>query len=86
MVKNSPANTGDTGLILGSGGSPGERNGNPLQYSCVGNPMELGGLQFRESQKESDTTYQLNNNKRICPFGFLFSFFELKKRIFFFRE
>ena len=35
-VKNSPVNAGDMGSILGSGGSPGEENGNPLQYSCLG--------------------------------------------------
>ena len=42
VVKNLPANTGDlrdAGLINGSGGSPGEGNGNPLQYSCLENPM-----------------------------------------------
>ena len=49
MVKNLPAsagNTGDMGLIPGSGRSPGEGNGNPLQYSCLENPMgeEPGGL------------------------------------------
>ena len=41
MVKNLPANAGDTedtGLIPGSGKSPGEGNGNPLQYSCLENP------------------------------------------------
>ena len=38
VVKNPPANTGDTGSIPGSGRSPGEGNGNPLQYSCLGNP------------------------------------------------
>ena len=38
MVKNPPANVGDVGLIPGLGGSPREGNGNPLQYSCVGNP------------------------------------------------
>ena len=37
MVKNLPANAGDEGLILGSGRSPGEENGKPLQYSCLGN-------------------------------------------------
>ena len=42
LVKNLPANTGDTGLIPGSGRSPGEENGNPLQYSCLGNPMDRG--------------------------------------------
>ena len=40
MVKNLPANAGDAGSIPGSGISPGEGNGNPLQYSCLGNPME----------------------------------------------
>ena len=37
MVKNLPANTGDVGLIPGSGRSPGEGNGYPLQYYCLGN-------------------------------------------------
>ena len=44
MVKNPPANAGDagdTGLIPGSGKSP-EGNGNPLQYSCLENPMDRG--------------------------------------------
>ena len=36
------ANEGDAGLIPGSGRSPGEGNGNPLQYSCLGNPMDRG--------------------------------------------
>ena len=39
MVKNPPANAGDTSLILGSERSPGEGNGNPLQYSCLENSM-----------------------------------------------
>ena len=45
MVKNPPANAGDardTGLIPGLGRSPGGRRGNPLQYSCLGNPMDRG--------------------------------------------
>ena len=41
-VKNLPANSGDTDLIPESGRSPGEGNGNPLQYSCLGNPMDRG--------------------------------------------
>ena len=45
MVKNLPASVEDVGLIPGSGGSPGEENGNPLQYSCLGNPMDRGALQ-----------------------------------------
>ena len=45
MVKNLPAHAGDTGdvgLIPGSGRSPGGGNGNPLQYSCLENPMDRG--------------------------------------------
>ena len=42
MVKSVPANAGDVGSILGSGISPGERNGNPLQYSCLENSMKRG--------------------------------------------
>ena len=40
VVKNPPARTGDAGLTPGSGRSPGEGNGNPLQYSCLGNPTD----------------------------------------------
>ena len=39
--KNLPANAGDLGLIPGSGRSPGQGNGNPLQYSCLGNSMNM---------------------------------------------
>ena len=45
MVENPPANTGDTGSIPGLGRSPGERNDNPLQYSCLGNHMDRGAWQ-----------------------------------------
>ena len=41
-VKASASNAGDLGLIPGSGRSPGEGNGNPLQYSCLENPMDWG--------------------------------------------
>ena len=41
-VKNPPASAGDTGLIPGLGPSPGEGNGNPLQYSCLENPTDRG--------------------------------------------
>ena len=40
--KESTCNAGDPGLIPGSGRSPGEGNSNPLQYSCLGNPMDRG--------------------------------------------
>ena len=42
MVKNLPANAGDTGLILGSGRSPGGGIGNPLQFSCLKNSLDRG--------------------------------------------
>ena len=42
MVKNPLANAGDAGLIPESGRFPGEGNGNPLQYSCLENPMHRG--------------------------------------------
>ena len=45
VVKNPPANAGDMGLNPGSGRSPREGNGNPLQHSCLGNPMERGAWQ-----------------------------------------
>ena len=41
-VKNPPANTGEAGWIPASGRSPGEGNGNPFQYSCLGNPTDRG--------------------------------------------
>ena len=51
MVKNLPATAGDVrdlGLIPGSGRSPGEENGNQLQYSCLENPMDRGAWQATE--------------------------------------
>ena len=45
MVKNPPANERDTSLIPGLGRSPGEGNGNSLQYSCLENPMDRGACQ-----------------------------------------
>ena len=48
VVKNPPVNTGnirDTGSIPGSGRSPGGGHGNPLQYSCLENPMDRGAWQ-----------------------------------------
>ena len=56
VIKNPPANAGNTedvGSILWSGRSPGRGDGNPLQYSCLGNPMDRGTWQ---GSKELDTT------------------------------
>ena len=53
MIKESAYNAGDMGLIPGSGRSPGEGNGNPLLYSCLGNPWTEGPgrLQSMGSQR-----------------------------------
>ena len=61
VVKNSPANAGDPGdtdSIPESGRSAGVGNGNPLQYSCLENPMDRGAWQVtvHEIPKELDTT------------------------------
>ena len=45
VLKNPPANAGDVGLIPGSERSPGVGNGNPLQYYCLGNSMDIGAWQ-----------------------------------------
>ena len=45
VVKNPPVNAGNTGSIPGLGRSPGEGNGNPLQYSCLKNPVDRGAWQ-----------------------------------------
>ena len=58
MVKNPPANAGDMSLIPGLERFLREGNGNPLQYSCLGNPMDRGarwGI-IHGVAKESDTT------------------------------
>ena len=56
--KESTLNTGETGLIPGSGKSPGEGNGYLLQYSCLENLMNRGAwwATVRGGHKESDTT------------------------------
>ena len=59
LVKNPSANAGDvrdTDSIPGFGRSPGEGNGNPLQYSCLENHMteEAGGLEYMGSQNRHD--------------------------------
>ena len=69
MVKNLlviARDIGDGGLIPGLGRSPGEGNGNPLQYSCLENPVDRGAW----CCKESDTTDRLNNNNNNLSFRF----------------
>ena len=66
-VKNLPANARDMGSIPGLGRSPGEGNGSPLQYSCLGDPMDRGAWRatVHGVTKESDTTERLSNNLEI---------------------
>ena len=63
VVKNPPANAGDVVLIPGLGRSPGEGSGNPLQYPCMGNPIDRGAWRAtaHEVAEELDTTERLNN-------------------------
>ena len=67
LVKHLPTNVedaGDAGSIPGLGRPIGERNGNPLQYSCLGNPMD-GGARWATVHgvaKELDTTWRLHGN------------------------
>ena len=56
VVKNLATSAGDVISILDPGRSPGEGNGNPLQYSCLENSMDRGAWQVHEGHKESDTT------------------------------
>ena len=67
MVQNPPVNTGDSGLIPGSGSFLGEGNGNPLQHSCLENPHGRRSLMGYSAwgRRESDITFQLNNNSDV---------------------
>ena len=58
MVKNPPANARDLGSIPGLERSPEEGNGNPLQYSCLENPVDRGAWRttVHRAAKELDTT------------------------------
>ena len=77
VVKNPPVNAGDArdmGLIPGSGRSPGGGHGNPLQYSCLENPMDRGAWQatvhgvaksqtrLPHTHTHTDTVYCLENS------------------------
>ena len=63
MVNNPPANAGDLGSISGSGRSPGEGSDNPLQCSCLENPMDRGAWWGTvHGATESNTTWRLNSN------------------------
>ena len=71
VVKNPPASSGDgrdMGSISGSGRSPGEGNGNPLQYSCLENPMDRGAWQTTVhgvTKRQARDRYTVPQNKDI---------------------
>ena len=66
MVKNLPATAGDVGLVPGLGRSPGGRNGNPLQYSCLGNPVDRGAWRAAVHWvTESDMTDPLSMHSQL---------------------
>ena len=71
MVKNLPANAGDVGSIPGLERPLGKRNDNPLQYSCLGNPMDRGAWRATTHgvANELDTTQRLNKNKKLAVYG-----------------
>ena len=60
VVKNPTSNAGDVGSIPGSGRSPGEGNGNPLQYFCLGNTTDSGAWKAKVHGVTKSRT-QLNN-------------------------
>ena len=63
-VKNRPASANDLGSIPGSGRSPGGGNGNPLQYSCLGTPIDRETCQATVRGVATSRT-QLNNNRVV---------------------
>ena len=79
MVKNPPANAEDVrdvGSILGLERSPGEGNGNPLQYSCLENPVD-GGARWAAVHGVEKSRTRLSNftsltHGLICPFTDIF--------------
>ena len=83
LVKNPPANAGDItdiGSIPGSRRSPGEENGNPLQYSCPGNPMNRGawqatvhGISKELDMNERTHTLGKNGNQHMLNLGSVYT-------------
>ena len=72
MVKRSACNTEDLGSIPGPGRSPGEGNGNPLQYSCLRNPMDRGawpatvhGVEKSQPQMSDQYTHNMITGKKV---------------------
>ena len=77
VIKNPPANAGDVGLIPGLGRFAWRRNGNPLQYSCLGNCMERGAwwATVHGVAKQADMSQHLNNSYSIHTYAIQFVHF-----------
>ena len=71
--KDSSFSAGDMGSVPGLGRSPGEGKGNPLQYYCLGNPIDRGAwwATVHGVAKESDTTEQLKQHDYSWHQGYL---------------
>ena len=69
MVNNPPANAGDVrdaGSIPGSGRSPGGGHGNPLQFSCLENPMDKGAWQGYSPEDRKELVLTEATQQRTC--------------------
>ena len=84
VVKRQPASAEDVGLIPESGRSPGGGNGNPLQHSCLGHPMdrEVWRTTVHGVAKELETTKQLNSNNMKKTYKRSTQSFQILKIIF----
>ena len=73
VSKESACSAGDLGSLLGLGRSPGEGNGNPVQYSCLENPVDRGAWQVtvlgvaKSQTRLSDFTFTFNRNYPFLP-------------------
>ena len=76
--KESACSAGNMGLIPGLGRSPGEGNGNPLQYSCLGNPMDGGAWQATVHGVAQSQT-RLSSQSCLIPY-YLFLFDQRKQK------
>ena len=67
VVKHPPADAGDMNSVPGLGRSPGEGNGNPLQYSCLGNPMVRRNLEGPIHGDSKRTGHELATKQQQQP-------------------